>query len=166
MSTNAKKGEAPGEKLVCRNPKATFRYEIEDRLEAGMVLTGSEVKSLRAGRGDLEAAFARIENGELFLSNFYIAPYEGATAFGHDPRRTRKLLLHGREIDKWHDRVTIKGYTIVPMRVYLKKGLFKVELGIGKGKKSGDDREKVKREADLKDARAAISASKAKGLRK
>jgi SsrA-binding protein len=157
---NAKKGIAEGERPVARNPKATQRFEIEERLEAGLVLTGSEVKSLRAGRADLEAAFARIEGGEVFLHNLYIPPYGPASAFGHDPRRTRKLLLNAREIEKWTGRVTTKGYTIVPIRLYFKAGWVKVELGLGKGKRLGDDREKLKKEADMKDARAAISGAK------
>lgn len=153
-----KKGESPDEKLVCRNPKATHRFELEERLEAGIVLTGSEVKSLRAGRGDLEAAFARIEKDEVWLNNFYIAPYGPATAFQHDPRRVRKLLLHAREIEKWLGRVTTKGYALVPVRVYFKNGLVKVEIALGKGRKLGDDREKIKREVDLKEARASMQA--------
>ncbi|AKF06669.1 SsrA-binding protein SmpB [Sandaracinus amylolyticus] len=159
---NAKKGAAPGEKLVARNPKATQRYELEERLEAGLVLTGSEVKSLRAGRADLEAAFARIENGQVYLHNLYIPPYGPATAFGHDPRRTRKLLLHAGEIEKWSGRITTKGYTLVPVRLYFKGSWVKVELGLGKGKKQGDEREKLKREVDLKEARAAIKGAKAR----
>lgn len=156
----SKGGKTEGEKLIARNPRATQRYDLEERLEAGIVLTGSEVKSLRAGKADLEAAFARIENGEVFLHNFYIAPYEAANAFGHDPRRTRKLLLHAREIEKWSGRVTTKGYTLVPVRVYLKNGRFKVELGLGKGRKLGDEREKIKREVDMKEARAAMDRRK------
>ena len=155
--------DAPGEKLVARNAKATHRYELEERLEAGMVLTGSEVKSLRAGRADLEGAFARIEqNGELNLYNMYIPTYGPATAFGHDPRRTRKLLLKAHELEKWRSRIALKGYTIVPVRVYFKRGWIKIELALGKGKKVGDDREKVRREADLKEARNAMRSAKAR----
>jgi SsrA-binding protein len=145
------------EKLVCRNPKATQRFDLEERLEAGIVLSGSEVKSLRAGKADLEAAFARIENGEVFVHNFYIAPYGPATAFGHDPRRTRKLLLHAHEIEKWEGRLTTKGYTLVPVRVYFKNGRAKMEIALGKGRKHGDEREKIKREVDMKEARAAMA---------
>lgn len=157
MASKGSKGtNSEGEKLIARNPRATQRYDLEERIEAGIVLVGSEVKSLRAGKADLEAAFARIENGEIFLHNFYIASYEAANAFGHDPRRTRKLLLHAREIEKWSGRVTTKGYAMVPVRVYLKNGRFKVELGLGRGKKLGDDREKIKREVDMKEARAVM----------
>lgn len=150
------KAKEAGEKLIARNPRATQRYEIEERLEAGIVLTGSEVKSLRAGKADLEAAFARLENGEAFLHNLYIATYEAAAVFGHDPRRTRKLLLHAREIEKWSGRVATKGYAIVPVRLYLKSGRFKVELALGKGRKSGDEREKIKKDVDLREAREAM----------
>jgi SsrA-binding protein len=154
------KAIATGEKLIARNAKATHRYELEDKLEAGMVLTGSEVKSLRAGRADLEGSFARIERGELMLYNMYIPTYGPATAFGHDPRRTRKLLLKAHELEKWHGRIATKGYTIVPVRVYFKRDWIKIEIALGKGKKVGDDREKIRREADLKDARAAMQTAK------
>jgi SsrA-binding protein len=150
-----------GEKLVARNAKATHRYELEERLEAGLVLTGSEVKSLRAGRADLEGAFARIERGEMMLYNMYVPTYGPASAFGHDPRRTRKLLLSRHELEKWDARISTKGYTIVPVRVYFKGDWLKIEIALGKGKKVGDDREKIRREADLKEARNAMRISKA-----
>jgi SsrA-binding protein len=148
------------EKPICRNARATTRYEIEERLEAGIVLTGSEVKSLRAGRADLEGAFAIFEGDELFLKNAFIAPYEQAGVFGHEPKRSRKLLLHKGEIEKWRGRTTLRGLTIVPMRMYFKGSHVKVELGLGRGKKSGDEREKIKRDVDMKEARAAMSAGR------
>lgn len=157
---STKKADAQGEKLVARNPKATQRYDLEERLEAGIVLVGSEVKSLRAGKADLEGAFARIDRGEMFLHNLYIAPYDPAAAFGHDPRRTRKLLLHAREIEKWTGRLTGKGYTIVPVRVYFKNGRVKVEIALARGRKLRDDREKIRREIDLAQARAAVRIAK------
>ncbi len=150
------KKQPPGEILVCRNPKATKAYEIEERLEAGMVLTGSEVKSLRARRADLEGAYAAIERGELVLHKMHIAPYEHAGAFGHEPKRSRKLLVNKRELERWEGRLTTRGYTIVPLSVYFKKGWAKVELGLGKGRKVTDKREDLKREADLREARAAM----------
>ncbi len=159
MSKKSKK-EAPGEILVCRNPKATKMFDIEERVEAGMVLTGSEVKSLRARRADLEGAYANIERGEVVLHKMHIAPYEQAGAFGHEPKRTRKLLLNRREIERWEGRLTAKGYTIVPLAVYFKNGYAKVELGLGKGKRVADRREELKREVDLKEARAAIGKSR------
>ena len=106
--------------LVCRNPRATHRFEIEERMEAGMILTGSEVKSLRRKRGDLDASFGRLIGGELFLLGMYIAPYEEAGPFGHEPRRTRKLLVRASQIEKWSSRITMRGYTIVPIQVYFK----------------------------------------------
>jgi SsrA-binding protein len=151
-----KKKETPGEILVCRNPKATKMFDIEERVEAGMVLTGSEVKSLRARRADLEGAYANIERGEVVLHKMHIAPYEQAGAFGHEPKRSRKLLLKRSEIERWEGRLTMRGYTIVPLSVYFKGGYAKVELGLGKGKRVEDRREDLKREADLKEARAAL----------
>jgi SsrA-binding protein len=152
----SKKKEQPGEILVCRNPKATKMYELEERLEAGMVLTGSEVKSLRARRADLEGAYGSISHGQAVLHKMHIAPYEHAGAFGHEPKRSRKLLMKRREIERWEGRLTTRGYTIVPLSVYFKNGYAKVELGLGKGRKLGDKREELKREVDLKEARAAM----------
>src|SRR5262245_56444575 len=132
MTTASKKkaAKAQGELLVCSNPKATKRYEIEERLEAGMILMGSEVKSLRARRADLEGSYAALERGEIYLHQMHIAPYEQAAAFGHEPKRTRKLLLHRREIEKLEGRLTMRGYTLVPTRVYFKNGRAKIELGL------------------------------------
>ncbi len=154
----AKKGkkDVPGELLVCRNPKATKMYDIEERVEAGMMLTGSEVKSLRARRADLEGSYATFERGEVVLHKMHIAPYEHAGAFGHEPKRSRKLLLNRREIERWEGRLTTKGYSVVPLAVYFKAGWAKVELGLGKGRKIHDRRDELKRELDLKEARAAV----------
>ncbi len=153
------KAERAGEKLICRNAKATFRYEIEERLEAGLVLTGSEVKVLRLGRADLEGAYASFEGNEVFLHKMHIPGYEKATAFGHEPRRGRKLLLSRTQIDKWRSKVAAKGYTVVPIRVYFKDGWVKAEIGLAKGKKDGDDREKIRREVDVKEAKRAMTQS-------
>lgn len=159
--SSPKKKAAPGEKLICRNARALQRYEIEERLEAGLVLAGSEVKSLRLGRGDLEGSFASFTpSHEAVLHGFYIPPYEAASVFGHEPKRTRKLLLHRSEVDKWDSRVRMRGYSIIPLRVYFKDGWVKVELGLAKGRRQGDEREKIKREVDLKEARAAIRGAK------
>jgi SsrA-binding protein len=144
------------EPLVCRNPKAERDFEIEDRLEAGMVLTGSEVKSLRGRRGDLDGAYASVDRNELFLHGMHIAPYEQAGAFGHEPKRTRKLLVHRQELERLLGRVGQRGYTLVPLKVYFKNGRAKVELGIGKGKRRGDKREDIRRDIDLREARAAM----------
>ena len=149
----AKKDQNPGELLVCRNPKAEHRYAIEDRLEAGIVLVGSEVKSLRMRRADLEGAYGSIDHGEVFLHKMHIAPYEQAGPFNHEPKRTRKLLLKRHQIEKWYGLLTNRGYTLVPLSVYFKGGYAKVEIGIGKGRRVGDKREALKRKQDLRDAR-------------
>lgn len=151
---------AANEKLIARNQRALTRFDIEDRIEGGLVLMGSEVKSLRLGRADLEGAFATITNGECFLHNLFIAPYEQATVWGHEPKRVRKVLLHAAQIEKWTGRITMRGYTLVPIRLYFKNGRAKVEIGLGKGRKIGDDREKMKKKVELDEARNAIQRGK------
>ena len=146
--------------LVCRNPKAAKRYDIEERLEAGMVLYGTEVKSLRARRANLEAAYCRIDADELFLYGMHIAPSEQGGHAGHETPRRRKLLVHKREIEKLRGRLTTKGIALVPLQVYFKNGVAKVQLGLGRGKKKGDDREAIRRQEDLKEARAAMQRRK------
>ncbi|UCF48934.1 MAG: SsrA-binding protein SmpB [Myxococcales bacterium] len=148
------------ELLVCRNPKAAKRYDIEERLEAGMVLYGTEVKSLRARRANLEGAYCRIDNDELFLYSMHIAPYEQGGHAGHETQRRRKLLVHRREIEKLRGRLTSRGMALVPLQVYFKNGVAKVQLGLGRGKKKGDDREAIRRQEDLKEARAAMQRRK------
>jgi SsrA-binding protein len=162
MSKGGKSKGAPGERdTVCRNPKATQRYEIEERIEAGMVLLGSEVKSLRLKRADLEGAFASFDGMELFLHKMHIAPYEQAGPFyGHDVRRSRKLLLHRRQIERLHGRLTREGYTAIPLEVYFRNGVAKVELGVARGRKKGDQREEIRRKQDMADARAAMQRAK------
>jgi SsrA-binding protein len=154
------KASAKGELQVCSNPKALQNYEIEERLEVGIVLTGPEVKSLRAKKGSLEAAYASVDQGQLTLHGMHIGPYEQAGHFGHELRRSRRLLAHRREIERWTGHLAHKGYTAVPMRVYFKDGRAKVELGLGKGKKHGDNRESIKRDLDLREARDAIARIK------
>ena len=117
------------------------------------------MKSLRARRADIEAGYAHIDNLELFLHGMHIAPYEQAGVFGHEPKRTRKLLVHKHEIKRMLGKLAQRGYTLVPLRVYFKEGRAKVELGLGKGKKQGDRRQDLRREADLREARAAIGRS-------
>lgn len=155
------KGVDGMEMLVCRNPKAAMQYEIEERLEAGMVLKGSEVKSLRNRKGDLDGAFAQVHRGEVWLQKMHIAPYEqGGPHFNHEPKRPRKLLLHRREIERVRGRLTAKGYTLVPLQVYFKAGHAKVQLGLAKGRKVKDNREEIKRSVDLKEARDAVERYK------
>lgn len=135
--------------MEIKNKKANFDYYIEDTIECGIELKGTEIKSLRRGSGDLKDTFAIIKNGEVFLLNMYIAKYEEGNIFNHDERRTRKLLLHKNEIKKLKERVEREGYSLVPLKAYLVKNRVKVLLGIGKGKKLYDKRETIK-ERDLK----------------
>lgn len=129
-----------GQKDVIVNRRARHDYYIEETLEAGLVLTGSEVKSLRAGKGQLKDSYARVRNGEVWLLQSHISEYAPAARFGHDPRRPRKLLLHKREILRLAGKVREKGFTLVPLRIYFKNGRAKVELGLARGKKLYDKR--------------------------
>jgi SsrA-binding protein len=130
-----------GQRNVATNRRARFDYEILERLEAGLVLTGSEVKSLRQGRASLSEAFARVDGKELWLENMHIPPYEQGQKRGYDPRRRRKLLVHRSEIDRLVGRAAEKGLTLVPIRVYFSHGLAKVELGLGRGKRAYEKRQ-------------------------
>lgn len=143
----AKKSE--GVLVACTNKKARRDYHIEDTLEAGIVLRGSEVKSLRDGKANLTDAYAWEERGEVWLSGLHISPYSHTRIEEQDPTRDRKLLLHAQEIRKLAIKIQQRGYTLVPLRVYFKRGLAKVELGLGRGKKLYDKREDLKR-ADAK----------------
>lgn len=131
------------------NRKAKFDYFIEDEIEAGIVLKGTEIKSLRKGSADIKDTYVRIKNEEAFIINMYIAKYEEGNIFNHDERRERKLLLHKKEIRKLKELINRDGYTLVPIRVYLKKNIIKISIGICKGKKNYDKRESIK-EKDLK----------------
>lgn len=132
----------PSEKrIIAQNRKARHEYFIEDSFEAGIVLQGSEVKSIRAGNVNLIDAFAENQNNEIYLMGMYIGEYKGANQFNHQPKRPRKLLLHKREIQKFFGKLKIKGYTLVPLSVYFnEKNLVKVEIGLAKGKKQHDKR--------------------------
>ena len=127
-------------KIITSNKKATFEYHIEERFEAGLVLTGTEVKSLRAGKANLQEEYCNVESGEMILRGCHIAPYDHGNRANHDPIRTRKLLLHRREIEKLDKAARQKGYTIVPVKLYFKNGRAKIEIGLGKGKKLYDKR--------------------------
>jgi SsrA-binding protein len=131
-------------KVVARNRKAQHEFFLEDRYEAGIVLRGSEIKSIRAGQISLQQAYVTIENGEAWLHSAHIAPYDPASDMNHDPIRTRKLLLQKRELRKLARDIDQKGYTIVPTRVYLTRGLAKVEIALAKGKRQYDKRRKLK----------------------
>ncbi len=149
------KAAAKGELPVCTNARALHNYEIEERLEAGMVLTGSEVKSMRGRKANLEGAYATVDEGNLVLHHMHVGPYEQAGVFGHEPRRSRRLLAHRQEIQRLLGKLAQRGFTLIPLRVYFKDGRAKVELGLGKGKKRGDDRETIRRDLDLREAREA-----------
>ena len=132
-------------KTITVNRKAYHDYHILESMEAGIVLSGSEIKSIRAGRVNIRDAYARPENGELWLVNAHIAAYEAASRFGHEPNRPRKLLLHRRQINELTAMVAQKGLTVVPLKLYIKKGTAKLELGVGRGKKFHDKRETIAR---------------------
>lgn len=135
-------------KIVTVNRRATHDYFIDDRYEAGLVLTGTEIKSIREGRVNLREGYARIVNGEAWLTNVHIAPYEQGNRYNHEPLRDRKLLMHREEIAELIGRVRQRGYTVVPLQLYLKHGRAKVELGLARGKREFDKRESIaKREA-------------------
>lgn len=125
------------------NRKAYFDYEIIDKLEAGIVLTGTEVKSLRYGRANFKDSYARIKNGEVWIVNFHISPYEHGNIYNHDPLRERKLLLHKQEIKRLTRKTEEGGFTLVPLSLYFKNGKAKIELALAKGKKSHDKRHDI-----------------------
>jgi len=130
-------------KLVANNKKARYDYFIEDEYEAGMVLHGTEVKSIRMGKCSIKEGFIRIENGEVFIYNMNVTPYEKGNIFNKDPLRTKKLLLHQFEINKLAGQMAVKGYTLVPLQLYLKGNLVKMEIGLAKGKKLYDKRHDI-----------------------
>lgn len=136
-------------KMEIKNKKANFDYYIEDTIECGIELKGTEIKSLRRGSGDLKDTFALIRNGEVYLVNMYIAKYEEGNQFNHQERRPRKLLLHKNEIKKLKEKIEREGYSLVPVKAYLVRNKVKILLGVGKGKKLYDKRETIK-ERDLK----------------
>lgn len=140
---------ATDEKTICVNRKARHDYTIEEVYEAGLVLTGGEVKSLREGRANLKDSYARIDKGEAFLLNAHISPYQPAHYFNDDPTRTRKLLMHKKEILRLMGKVREQGLTLVPLRLYFKKGRAKVELALARGKKVYDKRSAL-REREVK----------------
>lgn len=141
------------DKNIATNRKARHDYHVEEVFEAGIVLTGTEVKSVRQARVNLRDSFARVENNELFLYNMHISPYEAGNRFNHEPMRVRKLLMHRREIARLLGKTREKGLALVPLRIYLRGGLVKVELGLARGKKLYDKRRDIaerdsKREAE------------------
>lgn len=144
-------------KVVASNRKARYDYLISDVYEAGMVLQGTEVKSLRLGRASLVDGFASVEGGEVFLEHVHIPEYTEGTWTNHEPRRKRKLLLHSHEIAKIANATTESGYTLVPLQVYFKDGRAKVEIGVARGKKNYDKRHALREKQDEREARRAMS---------
>ncbi|MCK0473031.1 SsrA-binding protein SmpB [Halalkalibacter sp. APA_J-10(15)] len=138
--------------LIAQNKRARHDYFIEETFEAGVVLKGTEIKSIRAGRMNLKDSFARVANGEAYLHNAHISEYEQGNRYNHDPVRARKLLLHKKEINQLIGQTQQKGYSLVPLKVYLKNGFAKVLIGLAKGKKNYDKRETLKR----KDAKREV----------
>jgi len=151
------KTETPGIKVVSTNRKAYHDYSIEDTVEAGVVLIGSEIKSVRAGRVNLRDSYAMIDdNGEVWLRGTHIAPYDPASRFGHEPRRSRKLLLHKRQIARLASSTQEKGYTLIPLRMYLRNNLAKVELALAHGKRQYDKRAAIAKREDERRVRRAL----------
>ena len=145
-----------GERVVCVNRKARHDYFIEESYEAGLVLKGSEVKSLRDGKANLKDSYARILKGEAFLLNTHISPYPAANQFNHEPDRTRKLLLHKQELRRLTGKVKERGLTLIPLRLYFKDGKAKVELGLARGKKLYDKRETLRRKVAQREVERSL----------
>ncbi|HTG80503.1 MAG TPA: SsrA-binding protein SmpB [Geobacteraceae bacterium] len=145
-----------GEKLICNNKKAYHDYFIEEKFEAGMVLKGTEVKSLRQGKANLNDSFAMVKSGEAFIHNLHISPYDFGNRENQDPDRMRKLLLHKKEIVRLFGKVREQGYSLVPLRLYFKDGMVKVEMGLAKGKKLYDKREDMKKKDHKRDVAQAM----------
>ena len=144
-------------KIICVNKRARFDYAIDEMFEAGLVLQGTEVKSLRAGRATLKDAYAEVRDGEMFLLHAHINQYEQANRFNHEPERPRKLLLHKREIHRLAGKTQERGLTLIPTRMYFSRGKAKVELGLGKGKRQYDKRQDMKRRDAQRDIARALA---------
>ena len=151
----ASNGSDDGRKIVVRNKKARHEFQVLEMLEAGIVLQGTEVKSLRGGRANLQDAFGRVDRGELVLYNLHISPYDAGNRYNHDPLRPRKLLLHRRQIRKLIGQVEQKGLTLVPLDIYFRGGVAKLTLAVARGKKLHDKRQDLrKRDAEREIARS------------
>ena len=157
MARDKKKDEADGVKVVCRNKRAFHEYEIADTLECGLVLTGTEVKSLREGSGSLEDAYAKIDGGEVWLLGSDIPEYSMGNRMNHKPKRPRKLLLHRREIGKFAGKASQRGFTLVPLKIYFKGSHAKVELAVARGKQLHDKRQSQKKADAQREIRRAMS---------
>jgi SsrA-binding protein len=152
-----KKGDDEGIKVICRNRRALHEYTIEDTLECGIVLTGTEVKSLREGGTTLDDAYARVEGGEVWLIGCDIPEYSMGNRLNHKPKRPRKLLLHRREIARFAGKASQRGFTLVPLRMYFKNGLAKVELAVARGKQLYDKRQAQKKAEAKRDIQRAMA---------
>jgi len=145
-------------KVLAQNKKATHDYFIEDTIEAGLVLTGTEIKSIRQGRANLKDSFARISNGEAFLLNMHVSPFEQGNRHNVDPTRTRKLLLHKHQIFKMVGHMKEKGYALIPLKLYIRNGYCKVLIGLAKGKKNYDKRQDIAKRDAQRDIDRALRA--------
>jgi SsrA-binding protein len=154
MAKRGKRKTAPGD--VATNRQASHRFNLSDRFEAGLVLRGTEVKSLREGRAQLKDGYASVDGGEVWLHNVHIPPYKPAARDNHDPERPRKLLLHRREIERMAGRVNERGFTLVPTRIYFKDGRAKVELALGQGKDRFDKRQAIRDREVKRDLQRAL----------
>ena len=154
----ANKQPTSDEKIICVNRQARHNYFIDETYEAGLVLVGSEVKSLRDGKANLVDSYAQIRRGEAFLINAHISPYAGANQFNHEPNRARKLLLHAREIERLTGKTKERGLTLIPLRLYFKEGRAKVELGLARGKKLYDKRETLRRKVAQREVERSLKS--------
>ena len=150
-------------KLITKNPTAKHNYFIEDTIETGIVLSGTEIKSIRNGKVNLKDSYAGIKDGEVYIYHMHISPYEHANIYNKDPLRDRKLLLHDREIAKLMGFIKQKGYTLIPVSLYFKGNLVKLELGIGKGKKLYDKRQDIAKKDAQREIDRQMKSSKQKG---
>ncbi|MBA2175656.1 SsrA-binding protein SmpB [Halobacillus locisalis] len=146
-------------KSIAQNKKARHDFEIEETFEAGIVLQGTEIKSIRNGRVNMKESFARVKDGEVFLHNMHISPYDQGNIHNHEPTRARKLLLHRKEINQLIGQTQQKGYSLVPLKMYIKNGVAKVLIGLGRGKKKYDKREDLKRKQQKREIDRAIKES-------
>lgn len=157
MAGSKKKGKSP-QPIEIRNRKASFKYTINDRFEAGIILKGTEVKSIRLGKAQISESFVRVDKGKVILYHAHIDEYSFGNRENHNPVRPRELLLHRREILKLQTAVQIEGQAIIPLRIYLKNGLIKVEVALCKGKKLFDKRETIKRKTQMREVERAMKS--------
>jgi SsrA-binding protein len=160
VKSAASKKQREGVKIVAQNRAASYNYELLDKLEAGLVLVGTEVKSLREGKGSLREGYAEVREGEAWLVNCHIPEYQPGGPRNHDPLRRRKLLLNRRELDKLHAQIQQKGMTLVPLKIYFRDGKAKCELAVARGKKFHDRREAERRKEAKREAEEAIYRSR------